>query len=403
MFTKRLPVLLALVLVTAVALGGCVVAPAGEPAGEGDGAEEFVFGVVLVGPQNDHGYSEAHYQGALYAEERIDGARMIVLDKMNTADRPGTTLEQVVDEMVGQGARLIITTSDDFADDTDTAAAKYPDIEFVHISGDHVLTGAAPENVHNRFSQMEYMKAVAGCAAALKTQTGSIAYLGPLVNNETRRLAASAYLGAQDCYEMYRGEQPENLRFVVNWIGFWFNIPGVTLDPNEVADDLFNGGADVILSGIDTTEAIVKAGQRAERGEQVWAIPYDYEGACELAPEICLGTPYFNWGPTYIELIDAAKAGTLEHEWVWAEPAWEDLNNRDVATVGYAYGDALTDEERANLEDYIAKLASGEVVLFQGPLNLQDGTEYVAEGQTATEEQIWGLPQLLEGMEGSSN
>ena len=124
MFTKRLPVLLALVLVTAVALGGCVVAPAGEPAGEGDGAEEFVFGVVLVGPQNDHGYSEAHYQGALYAEERIDGARMIVLDKMNTADRPGTTLEQVVDEMVGQGARLIITTSDDFADDTDTAAAK---------------------------------------------------------------------------------------------------------------------------------------------------------------------------------------------------------------------------------------------------------------------------------------
>ncbi len=73
-------------------------------------------------------------------------------------------------------------------------------------------------------AKMEYMKAVAGCAAALKTETGSMAYLGPLVNSETRRLASAVYLGAQDCYELYRNEDPADLRFVVNWIGFWFNI-----------------------------------------------------------------------------------------------------------------------------------------------------------------------------------
>jgi len=32
-------------------------------------AEEFVFGVVLVGPKNDHGWSQAHYEGGLYIEE----------------------------------------------------------------------------------------------------------------------------------------------------------------------------------------------------------------------------------------------------------------------------------------------------------------------------------------------
>jgi len=32
---------------------------------------------------------------------------------------------------------------------------------------------------------MEDMKAIAGCAAALTTQTGSIGYLGPLINFET--------------------------------------------------------------------------------------------------------------------------------------------------------------------------------------------------------------------------
>ncbi len=40
---------------------------------------------------------------------------------------------------------------------------------------------------------------IAGCAAALTTQTGQIGYLGPLINDETRRLASSAYLGAKYC------------------------------------------------------------------------------------------------------------------------------------------------------------------------------------------------------------
>ena len=39
---------------------------------------------------------------------------MIYLDKLNSADRKGTTLEQVVEDMVSQGAKMILTTSDDF-------------------------------------------------------------------------------------------------------------------------------------------------------------------------------------------------------------------------------------------------------------------------------------------------
>lgn len=365
--------------------------------------EEFVFGVVLVGPYNDHGWSEAHFVGAQYAEEKLGDVRMVYLDKMNAADRPNTTLEQVVDDMINDGAQMIFTTSDDFAADTDVVAAKYPDIPFVHISGDHARTGEAPSNVANYMGQMEYGKAIAGCAAALKTETGTIGYLGPLVNEETRRLAASAYLGARHCYETYRGGNPDDLRFVVTWIGFWFNIPGVTLDPTDVANDMFNAGADVLISGIDTTEAIVVAGQRADRGETVWAVPYDYEGACSIKPEICLGVPYFNWGPAYVRYLQAAREGTFEQSWEWEPPYWPDINDRDRSPVGFAMGDGLTDEEQATLEEYIGQLGSGEAKIFVGPLNYQDGTEFLAPGEEATPDQIWHLPQLLEGMEGASN
>jgi len=365
--------------------------------------EEFTIGLVLVGPYNDHGWSEAHYQAGKYVEEKLPGTTMIYLDKLNPADRKGTTLEQVVEDMVSQGADMIFTTSDDFADDTDTVAAKYPDTPFIHISGDHALTGKAPKNVANYMGRMEYMKAAAGCAAALSTESKTVGYLGPLINDETRRLAASAYLGCRECYERYRGGDPDELRFVVTWIGFWFNIPGVTLDPTEVANNLFDAGVDVLLSGIDTTEAIVVAGQRHDRGEKVWAIPYDFEDACEVKPEICLGTPYFNWGPAYVRYVEAARAGKFEQSWEWEGPYWKDINDPDKSAVGYRFGAALSEEDEKNLQDYINRLASGKSKLFVGPLKLQDGTQYLADGEEATDDQIWHLPQLLEGMEGASS
>lgn len=365
--------------------------------------EEFTIGLVLVGPYNDHGWSEAHYQAGKYVEEKLPGTTMIYLDKLNPADRKGTTLEQVVEDMVSQGADMIFTTSDDFADDTDTVAAKYPDTPFIHISGDHALTGKAPKNVANYMGRMEYMKAVAGCAAALRTESKTIGYLGPLINDETRRLAASAYLGCRECYERYREGDPDELRFIVTWIGFWFNIPGVTLDPTEVANNLFDAGVDVLLSGIDTTEAIVVAGQRHDRGEKVWAIPYDFEDACEVKPEICLGTPYFNWGPAYVRYVEAARAGKFEQDWEWEGPYWKDINSHDKSAVGYRFGAALSEEDEKNLQDYIERLASGKSKLFVGPLKLQDGTQYLADGEEATDDQIWHLPQLLEGMEGASS
>jgi simple sugar transport system substrate-binding protein len=65
-------------------------------------------------------------------------------------------------------------------------------------------------------------------------------------------------------------------------------------------------------------------------------------------------------------------------------------------------GLGLTAEEKQNLEDYIKQLSTGKVKLFVGPLNLQDGTLYLKEGEQATDAKIWYLPQLLQGMEGAS-
>ena len=391
---KRLWVWIAVSIAVVFAVTACQ--KGGEP------SKEFVFGMILVGPYNDHGWSEAHYNAGKYVEEKLPGAKMIYLDKLNPADRSETTLEQAVDDMVSQGAKIVFTTSDDFQEDTDLVAQKYPDVTFMMISGDHVHKGTAPSNVGNYMGKMEYMKAVAGCAAALNTETEMIGYIGPLINDETRRLAASAFLGSRYCYEKYRGGDPDDIRFMVKWIGFWFNIPGVTLDPTEVSNGILNEGADVILSGIDTTEALVVTKQRAEAGAKVWAIPYDFEGACDEAPNVCLGVPYFNWGPGYVKIAEQVRDGKWEQHWTWAGPYWKDVNDPDSCTVGYEFGTALSADHANILKEFISDMGSGKVNLFKGPLSYQDGSVYLKDGETATDDQIWYFTQLLEGMEGPS-
>jgi simple sugar transport system substrate-binding protein len=364
------------------------------------------FGVILVGPYNDHGWSEAHYAAGKYVESKIPNAKMIYVDNVNPGAKPGVTVPQVVDDLVSKGAKIIFTTSDDFKDGTLEAANKHPNMPFINVSGDHAWKEGkdfkAPKNLSNFMGRMEYGKMIAGCTAALTTKTGKIGYLGPLINDETRRLAASAYLGAKYTWTNILKRDPKKLKFKVTWIGFWFNIPGQTLDPAKVAADFYNTGYDVVISGIDTTEALIEANKRAKAGKKVWAIQYDYKDGCREGEDVCLGAPYFNWGPAYLKAMKLVMEVKWNQYWDWNGPDWKDINDPDSSAVGFMKGKALSQENAVKVDTFIKGLADGSIHLFKGPLQFQDGKVYLKEGEVATDLQVWYLPQLLKGMEGPS-
>lgn len=390
--------------------------------------DSLTIGMILVGASNDQGWNQAHYEGGEYvveklAEQGID-ANLIVFENLNPVVNPQVTVVDVAESMVDEGASLIFTTSDEFEPDTLTAAEMFPEVTFVHISGSAVLgqTPAdvypdryeasepeeAPANFSNLMGKMEHAKAIAGCAAALTTESGQIGYVGPLINAETRRLVAATYLGAKHCYENYNDAEGE-LSFEVVWIGFWLPTPD-TLDPTQVTNTFFDTGADVVISGIDPQDALIVAGSRRGEGEDVYAIPYDYEGACDTAPDACLGIPYFHWGPNYLRIAEAVVAGTYEQEWVWDGPDWGDINNPETTTVGWLNGPALSEEAAENLQTFIDEMTAfqtdpeneGRFFLWEGPLTLADGTELAAEGEFVDPIEIWYLPLLLDGIQGDS-
>jgi simple sugar transport system substrate-binding protein len=366
---------------------------------------DLTVGMVIVGPKNDAGWNQAHFEGIQEAIKQVPGTKLEYVDKVNPADRPNVTGAQVADDLIAKGAKLIIFNSDDFKDDALTAAKKHSDVSMIHVSGDYAWKDGknfkAQPNLTNIMGKMQYGEMIGGCAAALSTETGKIGFLGALINDETRRYASSAYLGARHCWETYRKKPAADLKFKVTWIGFWFNIPGKTLDPTKVADDYFNGGYDVVMSGIDTPEAAVQAKKAAGAGKSAKYVHIDFKGGCDLAPDSCLGVRYYHWNVPYTTTLQNLKAGKPLEPFTWLGPDWKDINSTATSTVGFLPGKALGENQK-NIDAFVKGLGDGSIDLFKGPLNYQDGSSFLKAGEKATDQKVWYMPQLLKGMEGPS-
>jgi simple sugar transport system substrate-binding protein len=391
---------LALALLLVVAACTAAFGQKAPPAAGGN----LTIGLVMVGPYNDHGWSQAAYDGVQYALAKVPGTKLVYIDKANSADRPGTTVSQLGEQLLAQGAKLVIFSSDDFTDEAIKFAKAHADVFVILSSGDQQWKDGKNykpmANMINIMGKCEYMKFLAGAAAAMTTKTGKIGFLGPLINDETRRLASSAFLGAKYAWTNYLKKDPAKLDFKVTWIGFWFNIPGVTSDPTQVADDFFNSGYDVVISGIDTTEAVTEAAKYQSQGKTVWAVPYDYVNALDENKNVSLGVPYYNWGPAIVNAATAAMKGSWKAHFEWNGPDWKDINNADTSAVGFKKG-TLSPEASAAVDKLVGELGKG-LSLWSGPINLQDGSVYLKQGEKATDKQIWYLPQLLQGMTGQS-
>jgi len=365
--------------------------------------EPYMFGLLIVGDHSKHIRSQALYEGGRYAEKLIPETKMIYIEKVNPADRPDITIPMLVDDMIEKGAKLIIASSSDMKDGIRESALSHPEIHFIHIFGDDVLTGKAPKNLSNLVGRMDYAKMMAGFSAAMTSQTGKIGYLGPMDQPKTRLMAVSSYLGAKYAWEKVLKKDPAELKFQVTWIGYWFDIPGVTADPAQVAQNFFNTGYDVVISDISDNKALMAAKQNKQEDKPVWIIPYDSVEVCNAAAEVCLGVPFLNWGPGYIQFLKSAMSGKWQSKWLALEPDWKNINDPDTSAVGFVAGPALSASAQKRLDDFIKDLSSEKINLFKGPLNYQDGSPFVKSGETPTDKQIWYLDQLLSGMTGPGN
>ena len=336
--------------------------------GAASAQEKTKVGFIYVGPIGDGGWTYEHDQGRLAIEEEFGDAVETVYQE---SVPEGADAERALTQMALQGADLIFATSFGFMDPTVAVAEKFPDVKFEHATG-----YKRADNVSIYSARFYEGRAVQGHIAGKMTETGKIGYIASYPIPEVIRGINSAYIHA-------RKANPD-VEFSVIWVYTWF-------DPAKEADAataLIEQGADVILQHTDSTApqaAAEAAGDVITFGQA--------SDMSEYAPFPRVSSIIDNWSPYYIARTRAVIDGTWESSDTWDGIA------EGMVEIG-EITDAVPNDVKAEAEAMIAEMAAKEYHPFTGPLKRQDGSDWLAEGETADDGVLLGMDFYVEGLTG---
>ncbi len=325
-------------------------------------------GFIYVGPIGDLGWSYQHDQGRLAVEEEYgDKVETVYVESVPE----GPDAERVLTQMALQGADLIFTTSFGFMEPTMNVAAKFPDVKFEHATG---YQRAA--NVSTYSARFYEGRAVQGLIAGEMTESNIIGYIGSYPIPEVIRGINAAYIEAK--------KVNPDVEFRIVWAYTWFD----PAKEAEAAKALIDAGADVILQHTDSTApqaAAQEAGNVITFGQASDMLDY--------APKPRVSSIIDNWNQYYIDRVGAVMDGTWE-----SKDTWDGIAS-GMVEIG-EITDAVPAEVKAAALELKDKIASGEVHPFTGPLKKQDGSDWLAEGETADDATLAGMNFYVEGLTG---
>ncbi|WP_371056438.1 BMP family ABC transporter substrate-binding protein [Rhodosalinus sp. K401] len=325
-------------------------------------------GFVYVGPIGDGGWTYTHNEGRLAVEEHF-GDRVETVYQESVPE--GADSERVMSQMALSGADLIFTTSFGYMDPTLNVAERFPDVKFEHATG-----YKRADNVSTYSARFYEGRAVLGHIAGRMTESDVVGYIASYPIPEVIRGINSAFIHA-------RKANPD-VQFRVVWAYTWF-------DPAKEADAaqaLIEQGADVILQHTDSTAPLAAA----ESAGGVIGFGQASDMA-EYKPTPRVSSIIDNWGPYYIDRVQAVLDGTWE-----STDTWHGIGE-EMVVIG-EITDAVPEEVRAEALALRDEIASGAYHAFTGPLNRQDGTAWLAEGEVADDGTLLGMDFYVEGLTG---
>lgn len=363
---------LALFLVLALVMSslvGCGGADTEEP--EGTGEAELTVGFIYIGPATDGGFSEAHDRGKQAMEEHF-GGKVSTLIAENVSEEK-QAVESAAITMIDQGATVIIGTSYGYMDTLDSLATQYPDITFLHFSGNKMND----TNFGNFFGAMEEPRYLAGIIAGMMTETNKIGYIAAFPYTELLIGINAFTLGA-------RSVNPDAEVKVV-YTNAWVDAA----NEKAAAEALLAQGCDVLEQHCDTTGP-----QIAAEAAGAYAIGYNLDSR-DAAPGAFLTAPIWHHEAYYIKAVQAVMDGNFVPESYYGTMA--------DGYVGLAeMSDLVPADVKAKVEEVQAKIEAGQFPIFVGPIKDNAGNVVVPEGTTLDRAGIWSMNYLVEGATGAT-
>ena len=303
---------------------------------------------VYIGPTGDHGWTYAHDQGANMVQDQLgDG---VVITRIESVAENSDS-ERVITSLARKND-IIFTTSFGYMNPTVKVAARYPDVKFEHATGYMRPT----DNISTYSARFYEGRHVIGKIAGRMTNSNIIGYIASFPIPEVIRGINAAYLAAKSV-------NPD-IQIKIIWVYTWFD-PGKEAD---AARALIAQGADIIMQHTDSTAPMTVA---EDEGVLAFGQASDMTA---WGPNAHLTSIIDEWGPYYVARVKAVADGT------WTST--DTFDGVEEGMVEFAPFTNMPDEVMWEAQDTILDLDVGAVHPFTGPINRQDGSPWLAEGET---------------------
>lgn len=321
--------------------------------------------MILFGPKNDGGWSQALDEARMRLETKMG----VTIPVVESVPENATAIRPAAELFISRGFNIIIGSAFGYSDTFKELAEAHPNVAFINPAG--TTNGPNLESIYGRTYETQYL---CGMAAAGASKTGKLGFVAAnpfgLVNWTVNAYA----LGA-------RQVNPDATVTVV-FTGAW-NDP---VKERAAAEALAEQGIDVIGQHVDTPAVQVVA---QEKG--IFATGH-HRDMTEFAPKATICSSVWVWDKFLEPQIAKIAAGTWE-----PSPYGAFLGIKDGGPDIVCCGDAVPADIAAKVMAERDAIIAGKHI-YAGPLSDRDGKEKVAAGAVLDDGALWGMDWFVAGV-----
>ncbi len=329
----------------------------------------LVIGALYGGPITDAGYNQAMHEAVMAIQTNIECVKIIEAE--NVPDEAGATT--TMENMIQQGAEMIIATAFNHQYPALELSKKYPDVIFEHAGGWEM-----GPNFANFFGTPPDGWYMMGVAAGKMTKSNKLGFVAAFPLGWTSTFINAFELGAKSV----NPDAQTIVAYTFNW--------GDRAKEADTTNSLINQGVDVITMHVDSPSTVISTAE--SRG--VYSIGYQNLAAQQFAPEYWISGTGFTLG----DKLSWLASTVIDDSW---EPIFLRCGIADGCMAIAPFGPKVPQEVQDLVAQTQADIESGKIVVFQGPIKDQDGNIKVAEGEVLGDDAMSSVDWFVEGVIGS--
>lgn len=310
--------------------------------GGGDAKKVMVGMAYDVGGRGDQSFNDAAAAGLDKAKSElgIEAKEATAVDK-----EPESAREERLQQLIDAGFTSIVAVGFAYAPSVAKVSKENPDVHFALVDS----TDAKGANITNLTFAEEQGSFLVGAAAALKSKSGNIGFVGGVEVDLIKKFEAGFMAGAKAANPSIK-IQSKYLTQPPDFSGFGDPAKGKT-----AAEGMFQAGADVVYHAAGGSGGGVFTAAKAAGGQ---AIGVDSDQALTAAPEVkdVIIT-------SMIKKVDVAVYDFIKAESEGKFSAGEKIFDLKAGGVDYSTTGGKVDDIKSKLDDYKQQIIDGKITV----------------------------------------